>query len=303
MIVNKMKKEILFSLFCIVLSLTSCKENRLDVRTDCVNGQSQKKVLFIGLDGCRTDALLAANTPALDSLMNQAVVSLHCDRGAHTVSVPGWSTLLHGVNPDKHSLTSNSFRGNNYKRYPDLFHYINLYHSDLSLATITHWADFLRITTFEDYANFFKTDEKVKDDAIRLIENCTPDVLLLHFDDIDGAGHNKGFAPNIPEYIQSIEYNDQLTQEIMEVIYQREATLNEEWLVIVATDHGGNGTGHGGQDDLEETRFVFLIVRTPQQSRVDIPSSHNVDVMPTILEYLQIPINDDWDLDGRSLLQ
>ncbi len=296
-----MKKNYSLFLFFVIIIISSCKETKTP--RICKEGISPiKKVLFIGLDGCRTDAFLQANTPALDALTEEAYVSLYCDRGPHTVSVPGWSSLLHGVWPEKHGLTENSFKNSNYKNYPDVFCYLDQHDSDFNLASITHWFDFLKITTNEDYANSFNSDEKAKNKAIDLIETCTPDVLLIHLDDIDHAGHGYGYSPDIPEYLESIEKNDRQVGEIMEVIYQREQELNEEWLVIVATDHGGVGTGHGGQDDIEETRFVFLIARTPNQNRIDLPTANNTDVMPTILDYLNIPIQTDWDLDGESLL-
>jgi predicted AlkP superfamily pyrophosphatase or phosphodiesterase len=80
-------------------------------------------VIFIGWDGVRSDALQLANTPNLDSLIGHSIHSFHVDRGPHTVSTPGWSTILHGVWPEKHGLTENSFRKNRYETYPDIFIY------------------------------------------------------------------------------------------------------------------------------------------------------------------------------------
>src|SRR5436190_5093014 len=69
-----------------------------------------KKVLFIGLDGTRFDAIEKAKTPNLHALMNEGIYSDTClildDRyqKSDTVSGPGWSSILTGVWADKHGV-------------------------------------------------------------------------------------------------------------------------------------------------------------------------------------------------------
>ena len=79
-----------------------------EIITSCPEGIETKKVLFIGWDGVRSDALQTAQTPNLDSLLQQSYFCYSVDRGPYTVSTPGWSTILHGVWPSKHGLTENS---------------------------------------------------------------------------------------------------------------------------------------------------------------------------------------------------
>jgi predicted AlkP superfamily pyrophosphatase or phosphodiesterase len=298
-----MKQRFSFLLLAFLFS-SGCKDFDIntEIRDNCQPANNViKKVLFIGYDGCRTDAMLQANTPAIDSIMVHGFVNLHCDVGRYTQSVPSWASILHGVWANKHCSTSNEFGDENYTAYPDLFHYLKLANPSYSLATITHWGDFLRITSQEDYAQYVDSDAEVDDAAIDLLNTCTPDVLLLHFDDMDGAGHSSGFSPDNPEYIEAIEQNDAFTANIMEVIYEREQFLNEEWLVVLATDHGGIGTGHTGEQDHDEVRFTFLVVRVPGHSRIDLDEASNTDVMPTIFDYLDIEIQDSWELDGVSV--
>lgn len=50
----------------------------------------KRKVLILGIDGCRVDALLKANTPTLDSLRQHGIF---CSTSWHlgkTKSGPGW---------------------------------------------------------------------------------------------------------------------------------------------------------------------------------------------------------------------
>jgi len=288
-----------------LLFLSECKKDVLssdEVRNHCIAGVSPvHKVLFIGINGCRTDALLAAKAPAFDSLMAHAFVNLHCDRGPYTVSAPGWSTLLHGVFPAKHGVTSNDLSNLNYGMYHDLFYYMRQANPYFNLAEVSHWDNFLRLTTSEDYAQNVATDAEVKDKALYLLQSCAPDVLLLHFDDVDDTGHESGFSPDNSAYLNSIVQTGKYTAEIIQRIRTREQFFGEEWMVVVVTDHGGSGTSHGDQDDVEATRYVFEIVRLPGSIRTEIPIAANVDIMPTILKYMNVPVESGWALDGSPL--
>lgn len=84
---------------------------------------AQNKVLILGLDGCRSSALLAANTPNIDTLLNHATYSFDALTQYPTWSGPGWSSMLTGVWEEKHGVLDNSFLGSNYNNYP---HFIKL---------------------------------------------------------------------------------------------------------------------------------------------------------------------------------
>src|SRR4051812_12934347 len=75
-----------------------------------------KRFLLIGIDGCRTDALLAAQAPNLHRLRDEGAFSAKNDilgerrTAAETVSGPGWTSILTGVWADKHGVVDNGFR-------------------------------------------------------------------------------------------------------------------------------------------------------------------------------------------------
>jgi predicted AlkP superfamily pyrophosphatase or phosphodiesterase len=293
--------------FLALLLLSSCdkrweKIHPDEVRTLRKQGSSLKKVLLIGMDGCRTDALLEAKAPAFDSLMAHAYVNLRTDRGPRTLSAPGWSTMFHGVYPEKHGVRNNNLSRLDYGEYHDLLYYMKQYNPNFSTAAVANWNNFLRLFSAEDFAQGVRTDEDVKNLAIDLIKNSSPDILLLHFNDVDYAGHFKGgFRPGNKNYIEAIRQTARYTEEIMKVIHFREKAHAEEWMVLLVTDHGGKGPGHGGQDNVEETRYVFSVIRLPNMNRIDLAEVSTVDIMPTILNFMGVPILSSWDLDGKIL--
>jgi len=293
---------------CLFLVCISCKDKfreKKEIKTECVTGvEPVKKVLFVGWDGVRTDAMELADTPCLDTLIQHSYYHTATNRGAYTVSVPGWSTILHGVWPAKHNLETNAFDNNDYYNYPDIFTLARRVKPDLSCATLSNWQDFLRITENENYAQRYDSDEAVKTDAITVINDCTPDIMLLHFDKPDNTGHSSGFSPSNANYLNAISECDTLLSEIMTVIEEREANLNEEWMVVVTTDHGGAGTTHANQYYVEETRYIWFVAGTPNKNGatyLNNPTPSIIDLLPTMLKWLDIDVDPVWDLDGVAV--
>jgi hypothetical protein len=234
----------------------------------------ERKVLIIGIDGCRGDAILAANAPHLDSL---AMAGFRCYQGnTHppTWSATGWSSMLTGVWEQKHKAVDNSFTNNQFGTWPHFFAHLNSVDPALDLRSISHWAPInTAITTGADQELSVATDQAVADAAVNLLLNGDPDVLFLQFDDVDHAGHAYGFAPSIANYTAAIDIVDQLVGQVLEAVHAR--PISEEWMVIVTTDHGGNLSGHGGVSFEEQRIFTFV-------SGADIPSIERLAARDTL---------------------
>ena len=59
--------------------------------------QNAKKVLIIGVDGCRPDAMEVAATPNIDNLISNGLFRPDALNDDITYSGPGWSSILCGV--------------------------------------------------------------------------------------------------------------------------------------------------------------------------------------------------------------
>tara|TARA_B110000240_G_scaffold147005_1_gene162491 strand:+ start:4743 stop:5375 length:633 start_codon:yes stop_codon:yes gene_type:complete len=192
--------------------------------------QNIKKVLIIGIDGCRADALELANTPVIDNLIQNGIYSTDALNDDITVSGPGWSAILCGVWSDKHLSIDNSFNNTDYFNFPPIFKYAEDFDDDLNTVSICNWNP-INDNIVQNYADFklnVSSDYDVSSEASTYITNNDPDLIFLHFDDVDHAGHNYGFSPNITEYITSIEAVDDLLDPVMQAIYQRPNYLNED---------------------------------------------------------------------------
>jgi predicted AlkP superfamily pyrophosphatase or phosphodiesterase len=276
-----------------------------------------RKVLLIGIDGCRPDAIAKANTPNLDRLIRGGAFSTNTSilgprkTDNDTVSGPGWSSIFTGVWADKHGVNDNDFKGKNYARYPHFFALLRQAKPDAVTASFADWKpihdDILSAATVAEgtkddlkgHEQWAAGDARLAAAASKYLREADPDAVCVYFGQVDETGHAKGFHPTVPEYVAAIERVDRHIGDLLDAIAARPNAKNEQWLVIVTTDHGGQGTKHGGGHDVEDIRRVFLIasgpgVKDPGPTR----QTYLVDAVPTALAWLRVPIDPKWELDG-----
>src|SRR5262249_2591466 len=161
-----------------------------------------KRVLIVGIDGCRPDALLAAKAPNLHGLIRDGAFSGKAQTGAATISGPGWSSMLTGVWADKHGVIDNSFKKSSYDRYPHFFRKLKEARPKTFTASVVNWEPIhSKIVSAAAHSAHEKNDDLVAEHACRLLTEQNPDVLFLQLDEVDGAGHKHGFSPKVPAYL------------------------------------------------------------------------------------------------------
>lgn len=244
------------------------------VMTGALMSAQTKKVLFIGIDGCRPDVMMSSNTPNIQGLLPTAVYSLDAITLAPTISGNGWSSMLTGVGLDKHNVPDNNFTNPNYVNYRDFLTRIETYNPNLRTISLVHWAPINNnIINTADVKTNFSTDLAVKNAAVNALQNDNPDVLFVDFDDVDGAGHTYGFSSTSTQYVNSIQLTDTYIGEILTAMKNRSTYNNENWLVVVTTDHGGEGAAHGGGNLTE--RDIFSIYSNPSFIAQQISKTQN----------------------------
>lgn len=244
-----------------------------------LQSQDIKKVLIIGIDGVRPDALKVAATPNIDKLIDNGLYDAYGLNDDITVSGPGWSAILCGVRSPKHLVTGNDFTVNNYSDYPSFFKRIEDSNPDLHTVSFVNWNPINDHIVLED-ADFklnLDTDEEVSTQAADYLSVNNPDVMFLHFDQVDGAGHSFGFSPDQPEYIIAIEQVDSLLENILQAVENRPDYDNEDWLIIVTTDHGGEGFSHGGVTIEHQNIFMIASGKNIPTRKVDRDSTTVLD--------------------------
>lgn len=263
--------------------------------------QKTNKVLIIGIDGCRPDALLKAHTPNIDKLVENGIYSWDALNEGVTSSGPGWSNILTGVWEQKHGVTDNSFNGDHFDNYPHFFDYVETYNSDLHTVSIAEWHqinDFIA-STFADKIINATGPEHTVNSAVSYLKDENPDVLFIHLDTPDHYGHSYGYSPEVTEYVASIEKVDSDIGKIISAMDSRPNRDDENWLVMLTTDHGGKNTSHGG-NSIEE-RNVFVIVSGDNVEKRQITKDSTI----TLIEPAANCFQDSVELyfDGADVIQ
>lgn len=262
------------------------------------------KVLVIGIDGMRADATEVAETPNIDSLVQDGAWSFDASthRGAPTVSGPGWSSMLTGVEADKHLIYGNGGWDQFDRSYAT---FIGRAHAlGLGTAAAIHWLP-IQTEIIEDdvidVATPATDDELVTDGMAATLVDHDLSVYFVAFDELDAAGHGYGYSNDVPEYVATVERLDGYVGRLLEARDRRATRADEDWLVVITSDHGGLGTGHGGVSDDERT--IPLIIQGVGVVPGEITASEGVghlDVHPTVMQFLGFPPQPEWDLDGQA---
>ncbi|ELZ95837.1 hypothetical protein C440_06092 [Haloferax mucosum ATCC BAA-1512] len=278
---------------------------------DSPDGTSDEKVLVLGLDGVRWDKLRQANTPVFDRIREDGIggpSQLYGPPLADSSSGPGWSTIATGVWPDKHGVTDNSFEGKQYDTYPDFLTLMERENPDLSTFAIMDWDPLSEQGTFSDAIDvkapvesslsWWDSGERIVATARDRLRNQNPDALFVYWVLVDMVGHTKSVGSD--DYIEAIEQSDAWLGTLLDAIEARETRSEEDWLVVVTTDHGFEGFGHGGNTIQERTSFVYAIGdsisgQTPERQ----PEA--VDIAHTALDHVGVTPAPGWDLDGIVL--
>lgn len=258
------------------------------------------KVLYVGIDGCRPDALAMAETPSIDCLRQEGVFFDNGLTCVHSNSGSCWASLLSGVWEDKHGIIDNRCEPAHFVQYPTIFQRLRDTHPNAESAAVVHWTTRHHpITEGVSHYRYLRSDARVTEFSCDLLDQDAPDLLYCLLNEVDDAGHQSGFDPDAKGYLAAIENADRHIHALHRSLQMRMQRFPEEdWLMLITTDHGGLGTRHGG--DSPEERRTFMLFWAPRiQSRVDHNRVPVVAVVPTLMRHLNIP--GDERLDGAQL--
>lgn len=270
---------------------------------------ARRRVLVIGVDGVRPDALQAARAPNVRRLARTGTVSWDAEVTDITLSGPSWSALLTGVGVAKHGVVDNAFEDHALDRWPTIFERARRARPDAWLAAFVAWRPlqrFVLTTEILDRSAWRRDDDRVVAEATAALRRKDPLLTFVHLDGVDAAGHKHGYGPDNPRYMRAIAAADARVGELLRAVKRRKTRAAEDWLIVVTTDHGGTGYGH--KDDLPTNRRVFVIAHGlgPAGSVFTAATPRLTDVAPTVLTWLGVPFaaagEGDDALDGHALV-
>ena len=285
--------------------------------------------LVIMFDGMRVDAPDNLNMINYQMLRNgkwhpdyKAVFADNCRTvfDAMPDSAPNHATIITGVSAAKHKVT---FNGSTKKEKfavwkPYLARLIDA-KAITKGAFYYLWAENDRYPMGKDvicYRNrvngldFAAKDGDCVNRVVASLESDnTPESTLLFVDSLDHSGHRggrmqygarHGFYPYSRNYIYNAALCDYYLGNILHALRRRKNFDKEDWLIIVCSDHGGYGSGHGvAALEMARTTPLLAVSRRFEKGKLaKAPSA--LDIAPTVLAHHGVDVS-KLGLDGKVL--
>ncbi|MCF0064344.1 alkaline phosphatase family protein [Dyadobacter chenwenxiniae] len=304
------------------------------IETHVLAQAKTKKTLFIIVDGISSDSKEKTPTPNLDLIAKKGGYARAYVGGGKdtysqtpTISAVGYNSLLTGTWVNKHNVWDNDIADPNY-HYWTIFRFLETQYPQKKTAIFSTWLDNrtklageglpqtgkLQLDYFfdgfeldtihfkhdKDKQYIHKIDEKVVNEAASYIQQNGPDLSWVYLEFTDDMGHRYGDSEQFTKAIQIMD--DQMGR-LWKAVSNREKDFNEDWLVVITTDHGRDaktGKGHGGQSDRERGTWIVTNAKDLNQTFKETPGI--VDIMPTLAKHLDInfPKEQAFEVDGTA---
>ncbi len=295
-----------------------------------------RKAVLIIIDGIPAPTIERLQPPTLMAIARQGHYHrAYCggEVGSYsetpTVSAIGYTNILTGTWMNKHNVKGNDNQNPNY-HYPTLFRIAKDQQRPVTTALYSSWTDNRTVLLGENKAetrnltidyvfdgydhdktsypdeqgdlHIQKIDRRVCQEAAQSIRTNAPDLSWIYLWYTDDIFHAKGHGTVADKAVMTV---DEQLAPVWEAIQYRMREKDEEWLVVVVTDHGRgfDGHHHGGQSTDERTIWMITNQRRTN-SQFSRPTLSQVDINPTICQWMGFQVAEDvaMERDGISFI-
>jgi len=246
------------------------------------------KCLIIGYDGARADALAHTADDARSAVQavkadGGKIYNMYCGgdlfRRQKTSTSPGWTNLLTGHWANERGGTGHGITDNGIVKAPEapklLFNNLFEIEKPISRAAFvvswTEYFDYDGAVWYHDKAyaeekgynihwlnHVYDGDAVLCNAGLAQIQIPANDMIMVTLDACDYAGHGDGFGSYNPKYVEAFTASEHYGHDLIQAVKARPTYANEDWLLIVTTDHGGWRLGHGSQFAPERQTFFAI---------------------------------------------
>ena len=259
--------------------------------------------MIVSIDGLRPDLALRADMPNLRSLLKDGSYSFWARTTPVAVTLPSHTSMLTGVVVEKHGIRGNddNAAANEKILVPTIFDLAHKAGISTGMA-----AGKSKFTVYDNGSidhSWAKsgTSDTVAGQAVNILRQFKPRLMLVHFPEVDGSGHSKGWGTR--DQIDAIERTDKALGMVLAELEQQ--GLRKDTTIILSADHGGSGKTHGKDDD--RSAFIPWIINGPDVRKgIDLTQFRELkiatyDTFATACKVLDLPIPEG--IDGKPIVQ
>ena len=222
--------------------------------------------VVIGVDGLSPEGIRRAKTPVLHRMMSEGAWTLQARGVMPTVSSPNWASMIMGAGPEQHGVLSNDWKPGKSSItptvvgsggiFPTVFGLVRQQKPSSKIGCFHDWDGFGRLVEpgVCDRIVHPKGPVETTNQAIAFLKKQRPTLLFIHLDHVDHAGHQHGHGT--PQYDSAVEEADRLIGLVLAAL--RDSGMADHSLVLVTSDHGGKGKGHG-RSTMGEIEIPWII--------------------------------------------
>lgn len=248
------------------------------------------KTILIIIDGLRPDALVRANTPSIDRMIECGSHTLTAQTVAPSITLPAHFSIFTSMLPIEHGVVTNTSSPQASSTSRGIIDVAKDYGK--KTAAFYSWEHLRKLSEPDslDHSFFINSysennlDLSIAQAASGYLKICQPDFCFVYLEGVDIAGHEYGFMSD--EYINTVGVADMAVGIIL-----KEA---DQYNVILHSDHGGIGSHH--MENVPEVMTVPWIAYGPKVKKdyKIISKVSIIDTSPTFAELMGIKPHRTW---------
>lgn len=266
------------------------------------------KALVVMLDGMRADAVENALVPNLQMLRDGKwqpgykcawTLTASTIRDAVTVSAPNHVSIATGVTAEKTNVRDNGqITRCDFAKWPGWLVRVVDAHPEKKALFMYEWRQDEQIDP-DPRVEFICAADSANAETIakRLSEPDCPDAVMWFINRPDSGGHGSCYYPYGFLYLQYVHFSDTWIGGALRAIASRATFAEEDWMIIVVSDHGGLGCEHGPMSGHCWTVPLLITGRNVAQGRIP-GMTHDYDVASTALAHFGLDVS-AMKLDGK----
>ncbi len=257
--------KILFVLLA-VISLASCRVNG---NRGSKLQNPPKHVILIGFDGLSSYCINnGADMPVFRKLITEGASTVENRSVLPSSSAVNWASMFMGAGPEIHGYTEWGSRTPELPsrvltengKFPDIYYLLRKQMPEAELGFIYEWdgmrylVDTLSVNYITSAGLSSADTQLAVASTVDYIKTKKPVFCSVIFAEPDGAGHTYGWESE--QYFTTVAHLDKALGEIVKAV--EDAGMMDETVIILAADHGGINTGHGGKTMKEMQTTIVL---------------------------------------------